>query len=127
MEHPRELGVNFSEFLTSMQLLSGNTQKEMAQGLECSQPTYSRWTKGALPSTNFQQTIAEVFELSHGELESLRQGSLLEMLGFVENEVSSTARLIGAFALRAEKGPPLNEVEVDLIKFLVEKDHLEDL
>jgi len=117
--HERELGSNFAEFLQAMQYISNQSQCEMAEGLSCSQPTYSRWINGQTPGKLGQIIIADVFELESNELKQLQIGTYLELANNFFDEIPRS-QLLRAFVIRAQEGPALTEHEVGLIKFLLE-------
>jgi transcriptional regulator with XRE-family HTH domain len=140
--------MGLGEFLTSMQLLAGVPQRAFSDEFQVSQQSVSRWMKGiSTPAFDSESAlhIKKTFGLTDEELRGLiannapwerphtssmssastnarrRLGvSLPSRPEEATTNKSYAAQMLGAFVVRAENGPPLNEVEADLIRFLVE-------
>ena len=138
--------MGLGEFLTTMQLLARISQKDVADGLDISQQSVSRWMRGlSTPpyDSDNASRIQHVFGLSAVELQNLvannkpwekpptlkpsalaaharrHLGATIES-GVPERPYAE--QMLAAFVIRAEQGPPLNEVEAELIRFLVQSE-----
>jgi transcriptional regulator with XRE-family HTH domain len=145
---PIDPNIGLGEFLTTMQLSAGVPQRAFSDELKVSQQSVSRWMKGtstpAFDSDNALR-IKHKFNLTDEELKSLLANNApwerpdtksmasasthaRRRLGVSRptqpeeetRDKSYAAQMLGAFVIRAENGPPLNEVEADLIRFLVQ-------
>ncbi|MBI1857296.1 helix-turn-helix transcriptional regulator [Candidatus Saccharibacteria bacterium] len=145
---PLDPNMGLGEFLTSMQLLAGVPQRAFSEEFQVSQQSVSRWMKGtSTPAFDSDNTlhIKKTFGLTDEELRGLiannapwerpdttsvssastnaRRRLGVSLLSRPEENIpnrSYAAQMLGAFVVRAENGPPLNEVEANLIRFLVQ-------
>lgn len=140
--------MGLGEFLTTMQLLAGVPQETISYELKVCQQSVSKWMRGtgtpALDSDNARR-IKNTFGLTDTELRSLITNNApwdrpdtksmasvrttarrrLGLSNPTQPEVptpskSYAAQILGAFVMRVENGPPLNDVEAELIRFLVQ-------
>lgn len=141
--------MGLGEFLTTMQMFACVSQREVSEEFDVSQQSVSRWMQGiSTPSYGSANAnrISEIFDLSDDELRNLiannepwekpdtsRKTFVRRRLGHRLSqdtaeaaegapEKTYAAQMLAAFVVRAEQGPPLNEVEADLIRFLVQSE-----
>ncbi len=142
---PIDQTLGLGEFLTQMQYFAGVSQKHVADELGVSQQSVSRWMNGtSTPPYDSANTfrIKTIFGLNDEETRNLilnnrpweRSSShsaawsdrTRRRLGIesptteAQADRSYASQMLSAFVVRAETGPPLNEVEADLIRFLVQ-------
>jgi len=135
-QHDPSLGLG--EFLGAMLFLSQGSQTDLAVGLGVSQQSVSRYLTGkATPNVGSEtaQRIAEVFKLSDNEVLKLfennepRNISSMQTRPRKRREVKPAPldisdfciQMMGALVLRTKYGPPLNEEEVGLVKYLIQQ------
>lgn len=132
--------MGLGEFLVAMQTLAGISQRDVSEYFGVSQQSVSRWMSGkSTPAYDSESTllIENTFGLTKDQTRSLidnnapwdqpvsKPGPKPGRRNRVRNESAPqephAAKMLVAFAVRAENGPPLNEIEADLIKFLVQQ------
>ncbi len=148
---PIDPNLGLGEFLTTMQLFAGVSQSEVADELAVTQQSVSRWMRGTT-SPQFDSgnasRIKQAFDLTDSELQGLiannapweghktlaasatsrarrRLGTPGPSARGPEQDGSTethATRMLGAFVIRAENGPPLNEVEAELVRFLIQSE-----
>ncbi len=116
----REIGNNWGEFVGAIRYISNSNQEMFAKALGVQSAAVRRWEQGGVPQARIQLKLSEMFDLTEHEVIALRGGVLGEHDPEVYKTFSENERdqLFGAFVTRIANGPPLSDIEGQILRSL---------